>query len=104
MAEQQCAGDIGALSELAACAWLLRRGYEVFRNVSPNGPADLVAWRPGYDPILVDVKTLGGADPNIKNRLSPTQQGLGVRVLGVFAPEIYVNPGASQDFKDHTQE
>ena len=31
-------------NELLAAAWLLRQGYEVFRNVSANGLIDLVAY------------------------------------------------------------
>jgi len=47
----------GALAELQACAWLLKQGYEVFRNISQHGAADLIAWRPGELPILIDVRT-----------------------------------------------
>jgi Holliday junction resolvase-like predicted endonuclease len=46
----------GALAELQACAWLLRHGYEVFRNISQCGVADLIAWKPGEPPILIDVR------------------------------------------------
>jgi hypothetical protein len=48
---------IGALSELLACAWLLNKGYQVFRNVSPNGPYDLVAFK-GPEELRIDVKTI----------------------------------------------
>lgn len=34
----------GAYSEMAACMWLLKQGYEVFRNISCTGPIDIVAW------------------------------------------------------------
>jgi hypothetical protein len=37
----------GAHAELIACAHLLREGYEVFRNISACGIADLVAWKDG---------------------------------------------------------
>lgn len=47
----------GSLAELLACAWLLRQGYEVFRNVSQHGVADLIAWQPNTEPILVEVRT-----------------------------------------------
>lgn len=47
----------GALAELLASAWLLKQGYEVFRNVSQCGVADMVAWRPGGLPVLVEVRT-----------------------------------------------
>ena len=49
--------SLGALSELVACAWLLREGYQVFRNVSPHGPYDVVAIK-GDDVIRIDVKTI----------------------------------------------
>ena len=48
----------GSLAELQACAWLLKQGYEVFRNVSQCGVADLVAWQPGGFPIYVEVRRL----------------------------------------------
>lgn len=48
----------GSLAELLACAWLLKQGYEVFRNISQHGAGDLVIWRHGETPILVDVRTL----------------------------------------------
>ena len=50
----------GAISEHQATAWLLATGYDVFRNVSPNGRADLLAvnWEAG-ETIRVDVKSQG---------------------------------------------
>ena len=51
-------GDKGAQGELIAAAWLVGLGYQVFRNVSPCGPVDVVAWIPGSDPILIDVKSV----------------------------------------------
>lgn len=46
----------GAHSELVACAWLLGRGFEVFRNVSPHGPYDLIAIQ-GPKVLHIDVKS-----------------------------------------------
>lgn len=46
----------GAVAELKACAWLLKNGYEVFRNVSATGKADLVAYKDD-ELILIDVTT-----------------------------------------------
>lgn len=55
----------GAASELTACAWLLREGYEVFRNVSPFGRADLIAVK-SSGTFYIDVKTDGkGAYKNV---------------------------------------
>ena len=49
---------LGAVSELELCAHYLREGYEVFRNVSNNGPADLIIWKPENGELhIVDVKT-----------------------------------------------
>ena len=49
----------GAASELIATAWLLKQGYEVFRNVSQHGKIDLIAIHPETDEIKsIDVKTL----------------------------------------------
>jgi Holliday junction resolvase-like predicted endonuclease len=48
----------GAHSELTACLWLLEQGYEVFRNISQHGIADVVAFR-GNEILKIDVKTLG---------------------------------------------
>jgi len=48
----------GALSELHAVAWLLEQGYEVFRNVSQHGPADIIAVN--FDTgerLFIDVKS-----------------------------------------------
>lgn len=46
----------GDISELKACVWLLEQGYEVYRNVSCVGPADLTVLKDG-ELWLVDVKT-----------------------------------------------
>ena len=47
----------GTIGELKAHAYFLEAGFEVFANVSPNGPADLTVWNPitkGF--VLVDIK------------------------------------------------
>jgi len=60
----------GAKYELLACAWLLEQGYEVFRNVAPVGKGDLVIWKNGTTPILVDVKSGGRSKhPQVKTLL-----------------------------------
>lgn len=54
-----CKSHKGAQGELVAAAWLLGLGYEVFRNVSSVGPADLVAWSPQTGGIfLIDAKAV----------------------------------------------
>ena len=48
--------QVGARSELRACAWLIEQGYEVFRNVCSHGPIDIVAIKDGVV-LKIDVKT-----------------------------------------------
>jgi hypothetical protein len=50
------ASTVGAISELAVCADLLSKGYDVFRSVSPAAPCDLIAQKEGKL-IRVEVKT-----------------------------------------------
>ena len=40
-------GDIGAMHEMMVATDLLRRGWEVFRSVSPSSSCDLVIGGPG---------------------------------------------------------
>jgi hypothetical protein len=53
-------GVKGAISEHIATAWLLASGFDVFRNVAPNGKADLLAidWI-NDETVRVDVKSEG---------------------------------------------
>ena len=51
-------GKRGDISELEVSAYYLREGWEVFRNVSANGPADIVIWNPDTNEVkFIDVKT-----------------------------------------------
>ena len=51
--------SIGTISELKAQIWLLNQGFEVFSNVKPSGPADIIAWDTKTDKFLkIDVKTV----------------------------------------------
>jgi hypothetical protein len=40
------AKHMGAWAEMQACTWLLGQGFEVYRNVSPHGFADIAAYDP----------------------------------------------------------
>jgi hypothetical protein len=68
----------GAHGELTACVYLLGEGYEVFRNVSAWGTADLIAIR-GGEFLRVDVKS---GCPSTRNPTSVQQQE-GVVILHV---------------------
>ncbi|KKM27703.1 hypothetical protein LCGC14_1572070 [marine sediment metagenome] len=79
----------GGYSELIASAWLLECGFEVYRNVSPHGVADLVATKDG-NIELVDVKTVsvtknhdGSFTVSAGPLLKPAQREAGVRLLYV---------------------
>lgn len=68
---------IGAQSEMIAAAWLLAQGYEVFRNVSQHGLADIIATF-GDEVSRFDVKSrLLGRE----GHLSDEQAALGVKML-----------------------
>ncbi len=47
---------LGSFSELIAATWLMKQGYEVYRNLSACGKVDLLAERNG-ELIKIDVKT-----------------------------------------------
>lgn len=74
----------GAKSELMACSWLLEEGYEVFRNVSPVGIIDIVAYKNGTT-YLFDVKTQTDINYKQKLRLSGDQIKAGIKPIYVFA-------------------
>jgi hypothetical protein len=72
----------GAYSELVACAWLLSQGYEVFRNICPSGPTDIVAIKGGVVERF-DVKTQDPHRGSIPPTLTAEQLALGVKILSV---------------------
>lgn len=55
----------GAIAELTACNWLLNQGYEVFRNLTPTGWIDIIAWKANEDPIFIDVAMCSNKDGRI---------------------------------------
>jgi hypothetical protein len=67
----------GTQAELIACAYLLGEGYDVFRNVSPHGTADLVACK-GDTVLRIDVKS-GKAPP----KFTQEQKAEGIILLHV---------------------
>jgi len=76
----------GTCSELYACAWLMENGWDVFRNVSAKGWADICAFKVGYTPIAIDVKTVNyNPETNLisKVNLSDRQEQSGIIPLYV---------------------
>ena len=75
----------GAHNELVATVWLLRQGYEVFRNVSMHGAVDLVAIKDGKVELFDVKKSSYQNDGTItRPKFSQEQKALGVRCLCVF--------------------
>lgn len=78
----------GTVGELSAAIWLINQGWEVFRNVVPSGPIDLVAVQPDTGELIyVDVKSSKGLfrDGVLKypKVSSSDQKRLNVRILHV---------------------
>lgn len=97
----------GTRAELLAITFLLKEGYEVFRNVSPHGLIDIVAIKGGVSAHF-DVKTAqitpdGGK--RLTARLSLGQVSTGVKCINVYDDDVVVidwNPQAS--FKHENRE
>lgn len=75
----------GAHGELIACAWLLRQGYEVFRNISAHGIVDIIGMKDGIVE-LYDVKS--GT-----NSLQVSQVNAGVKLLRVSGQDCFIELG-----------
>lgn len=91
--------DIGTLAELRACQFLLESGLEVFRNLSPNGPADVVSFDPGIlEFVAYDVKT-GSRYKSVVglsytcNPLNKSQVEMGVKRIAVWPDIIVIDDG-----------
>lgn len=92
------AGASGAIAELVAAADLMRRGYEVFRALSPICPCDLLAYRkkePARQTTLrVEVRSSQVTKHGMLNfRLKPSDQGsFDVLALVVEDDGVYYLP------------
>jgi Holliday junction resolvase-like predicted endonuclease len=75
----------GDKAEYLAAMWLWEQGYLVCKNMSQQGPVDLVAIKE-HEVILIDVKSacVRKRDGSKINRsLTPVQKNLGVNILNV---------------------
>lgn len=63
-------GSVGAMSELFVCGELLKKGYAVFRSLSPSCFCDLIAIK-GSSQLVVEVRT-GYIHPETKRLNFPT--------------------------------
>lgn len=78
-------GTVGAMHELVVCVDLLRRGYEIFRAVSPSCSCDLVALCNGKS-VRIEVRT-GYA--NKSGGFTWTNQGRDVHKYDVVAVVLH---------------
>ncbi len=77
-------GNKGAYNEIIATAWLLDKGYHVFRNISAYGPVDLVAIK-NSEVTLIDVKAGQIYDgKRLRRQLTEEQIALGVKIISVY--------------------
>lgn len=90
---------VGAVSELVACADLMRRGYHVFRALSPSCPSDLLVYR--YDPdrwrmvdaLRIQVRTAWTSGEAIHFRLKESDRGkFDVLALVLHDDRVYYAP------------
>ncbi len=78
----------GAVAEYMAANWLLSKGYEVFKNLTPTGKVDIIAWK-GEEMHLIDValcsrsKRTGGYSDN-KKGVAESNAHLGIKILCVL--------------------
>lgn len=86
----------GDVAELVASAYLLEKGYEIFKNTSCVGPVDIVALSPEGEMMLIDVKrataSLEGiifAQKVVSMKSKDISVRLGVKFLYVFISEDF---------------
>ena len=75
----------GDVAESIAAIWLWEQGYLVCKNLSQQGPVDLVAIKE-YEVILIDVKSECKRKRDgykINRSLTSVQKNLGVNILNV---------------------
>ena len=74
---------IGDISEIEMCAYFLRKGYEVFRNISSSGPADIIIWKPENNIVhIVDIKSyVKASTPEKYLELLENKNDLNVKII-----------------------
>lgn len=81
-------GRRGRFNEIRAWLWLAEEGYDVFDNVTPNGPVDCIAYnRKTKEVILIEIKT--GSQQGVLGRvycprLTRQQYDAGIKLLMVM--------------------
>jgi len=84
----------GDIQELLLCTLLMKRGYEVFRNVSCDGPMDIIAVNKNTmqtfyidckSPIIAKDGTLRTQQPQLKTH----QHAAGIIPMSAWKENIY---------------
>ena len=82
------------MQELLLCTLLMKRGYEVFRNVSCDGPMDIIAVnKDTMQTFYIDCKSpIVANDGTLKNqqyRLKKHQYEAGITPMTAWREKIY---------------
>lgn len=92
------ANRTGDISEIEVCLHLLKNDYEVFKNISCVGPADIVAVNnKTRDVLFLDIKTPmiyvypNGNKRIYTNKLSNRQIELGIKIVCVYEDKLYIS-------------
>ena len=94
----------GSLSELKLCCYFIELGYEVFRNVNPDGLVDIIVVdRETMTTHYIDGKTpqiyRGKLNLTIK-MLTPEQRKKGVKVMVYYEEKIYYVDKNNHNYKE----
>jgi hypothetical protein len=85
--KSMCTSKRGAIGEYMAANWLLACGYEVFKNLTPSGAIDIIAWKDG-EMHLIDVsvakKNYLGKYSDCKKQAATKGASIGVKILYVL--------------------
>tara|TARA_R100001594_G_scaffold54422_1_gene87976 strand:- start:20643 stop:20987 length:345 start_codon:yes stop_codon:yes gene_type:complete len=88
----------GDISETEVCLHLLKNNYEVFKNISCVGPADIVVVNnETRDVMFLDVKTpvlynySNGKVKVTTNKLSKKQIELGIKIVCIYKNKLYIS-------------
>jgi hypothetical protein len=93
-------GSIGACAEIVVCADLLRRGYDVYRSISPNADCDLIVGQRGAL-VRVEVKSAkvkGNRTTYHRHKLCKTKYDV-LAIVSLNENRILYTPDLSLLFK-----
>tara|TARA_R110000822_G_scaffold6870_1_gene28829 strand:- start:161 stop:526 length:366 start_codon:yes stop_codon:yes gene_type:complete len=83
----------GSLNELKLCCLLVERGYEVFRNINPDGPIDIIAvCKKTMTTHYIDSKAPSFYRSKLNNTvniLTKEQQQKGIKAMILYEENIY---------------